>query len=213
MHLDPVCTQAGLLLAEQLLQQWLQADPVAAARLQALEGAVIEVQVQPQQWRLRLQITADSIALAQAADEAGCGDSGPVDLSFVGQADALKKVLAGTHPDRADVCWGGSAELLTEVLDILGHADFSLERQFSRPLGDLLGPTLAAGIRSGNRWLQDSLESARFNLADYLQQELRLLPSRPALDEFALELAELKARLAPLTERVDQLAQQKDTAG
>ncbi len=198
MNLDPVCTQAGLLLAQSLLDQWLRADAKARARLLALAGAVIDLQLQAPDLHLRLQITAEGVEVHGEADE------GAVDLTLEGKAQSCYRLLQGIHPDALGIRWGGSAVLLDELLAIAASARWDLASCLRRPFGDPAGPLLAEGLGAVTAWCGRSLEAAGFTMTDYLQQELRLLPSRPALEEFRLELAELRQRLALATARVER---------
>ena len=64
---------------------------------------------------------------------------------------------------------------------------------------------IGGGVRSGLQWGRRSLIAATTNLREYLQEEIRLLPSRYEANEFLAQVDGLRDDVERLEARVSRL--------
>jgi ubiquinone biosynthesis protein UbiJ len=105
----------------------------------------------------------------------------------------------------------GDAEIAAryrELLD-LGRPDW--EEELSRLVGDLPARRVSLAARAALSWAGGFAQSARANVAEYLQEESRDLVSKPEVEEFLGQVDALRetadrveARIARLERRLDR---------
>jgi ubiquinone biosynthesis accessory factor UbiJ len=135
----------------------------------------------------------------------------PAAASLSGTPLALVR-LAGPAPESAirggSIQIQGDAEVAQAFSELLKQAQPDLEEELSRVIGDVaahqVGNTARAMLGFGKR----AIDTFTQNIAEYLQEEGRDLPTRTEADEFVADVdklrddvARLEARLANLSKR------------
>jgi ubiquinone biosynthesis protein UbiJ len=144
------------------------------------------------------------------------GAGGPPDAVIAGPPLALIDLFArredGSAPRGSErVHISGDAEIAAryrELLD-LGRPDW--EEELSRLVGDLPARRVSLAARAALSWAGGFAQSARANVAEYLQEESRALVSKPEVEEFLGQVDALRetadrveARIARLERRLDR---------
>lgn len=195
-------TQALLAGAELGINRVLQLDAAALPRLAALQGRVIAIDCNSPRFELHVLPGADGLRLA-------AGWQGDVHCRLIAPAGALLRLALAT--DKTAVLHGpdlelhGDSGLLLELAGILQDLQLDWEYELSRWLGPLATQLLSSNLRSGARWGSQSLESLRYDLADYLSEESRSLVGTQEAETRFTELDELQLRLDRLEARLDRL--------
>lgn len=202
-------TPAWLAAAESVLNRSISQSTPAAALAGRLNRTAIEIAVEGI-LRIRASVAAGRLGLTGAGD-------GAADATIAGSPTAFLALIATglgnavpTERDRRDaVQVSGDAEVAALYRDLFDLARPDFEEELSRLIGDLPARRLSLFTASLFSWARRSGQTARQNLAEYLQEESRDLVNRPELEEFlagvdhARETADrVEARLAHLELRL-----------
>ena len=201
---------AALASLEQLLNQAIRLDPEAPARLVPLHGRVI-----------RLELVGLGLSILLIPEPGGM----QLLSRFEGEPDCT---LRGTPLDlarmrssreSADQLFSGAVEiegdsgLARQFGEFLSALDIDWEEQLSRLTGDVIAHevgNLARGLFSWGRQLR---RTSGMNLQEYLQEELRLLPSRNEIESFLADVDQLRDDVERLSARLDRLQRQLADSG
>lgn len=187
---------------EEAMNRYLQLDPAAPEQLAALHGRVLAFEIVglgqtiflipgPQRIQIMARFEGEPdcrlrgtpLALARLGDERGSSEqlfSGGVEIS-------------------------GDTELAHRFGKILGAMDIDWEEQLARLTGDLVAHELGNLVRGGMRWGRESRRTLGLDLKEYLQEELRMVPSRPDVEGFLHEVDEVRDGVERLEARIERL--------
>lgn len=184
------------------------AGSAAARRLcKQLEGKVLALHVSG----LPLSVFFRSDGERMGIDTADAPGADAPAATLSGSPLALLR-LAGPAPESAirggSIQIQGDAEVAQAFSELLKQAQPDLEEELSRVIGDVaahqVGNTARAMLGFGKR----AVDTLTQNVAEYLQEEGRDLPTRTEADEFVADVdklrddvARLEARLANLSKR------------
>ena len=123
--------------------------------------------------------------------------------------------LAGPTPEAAIrggvIHIQGDAEVAQAFSELLKQAQPDLEEELSRVIGDVAAHQVGNAARAALGFGRRAVETLTQNVAEYLQEEGRDLPTRTEADEFIADVdklrddvARLEARLALLNSRARQ---------
>jgi ubiquinone biosynthesis protein UbiJ len=99
----------------------------------------------------------------------------------------------------------GDNELGHRFGKLLAGMDVDWEEQLSRITGDVVAHEMGKGARAIGNWSTATLDTASKNLQEYLQEEIRLLPTRYELEEFLAEVDTLRDDVARLQARLQRV--------
>jgi ubiquinone biosynthesis accessory factor UbiJ len=186
------------------------AGSAAARRLcQQLEGKVLALHVTGLSLSVFFRSEGERMSIDTVNANPTSTDAPAASLS--GSPLALMR-LAGPKPESAirggAIQIQGDAEVAQAFSELLKHAQPDLEEELSRVIGDVaahqVGNTARAMLGFGKR----AVDTFTQNIAEYLQEEGRDLPTRTEADEFVADVdklrddvARLEARLANLNKR------------
>jgi len=94
---------------------------------------------------------------------------------------------------------------------LFDQLDLDWEERLSHLSGDLVAHKVGNLVRSGDRWGHDALDTFKLNLAEYLQEELRDLPSPASAEHFFSEVDRLRNDYDRLEARVERLLNSKES--
>ena len=187
---------------ETALNRYLALDPAAKERLAELHGQVICIEV------LGLGVRLYVVP-------------GPVGIQLLGlyegepactlRGTPLGLARMGSTVDGADQLFSGQAEITgdTEIGqrfgNLLSGLDIDWEEQLARVGGDVLAHEVGNGARALSRWGRRALDNLGMDVKEYLQEEVRLLPTRLELEAFLEDVDTLRDDEQRLQARVARL--------
>ena len=130
----------------------------------------------------------------------------PITTRLTGAPMALATLL--NHPHNlanTGVKVTGDNALLQRWQAILDHLDIDWQTCLQDHLGDIAGPITATMIDKTGDWLQHQWRYHQHQLSVYLQEELRVTPTKPEFDDFHQQVDELMLATDRLQARVQQL--------
>lgn len=187
---------------EALLNQLLRLDAASAARLAALEGRTLAVFVTTPAFAIYISVRNRQLHLSPLFE-------GEPTASLRGPASALLKVLTQSNsvhnlaPYQVEL--RGSTGFVQDLQTLLQDLDVDWEFHLSRIVGDLPTAAVSKTMDSGKDFIQNSVNTAKDNLHDYLAYECELFPSKTALEQFQAQLLELSLRTDRLEARIRAL--------
>ena len=200
-------TAAALTTLEQLLNWAIRKDPEAFARLDGTHGKIICIELIGLGRRLYLIPDPSGIQLL--------GDyEGEADCIIRGAPWSLARM--GKEQDSSDQLFTGEVEISGDT--DLGHRfgrlmnslEIDWEEELSKLTGDVVAHQVGNLVRGLSEWGRDQLTTSGMNLQEYLQEELRLLPSRVEVEEYLSNVDSLRDDLERLDARITQLRRQAE---
>lgn len=195
---------------EALLNRAIASDPVAEARLAALDGRHLSVQLDPPGVTLALHWMQGELRLA-----AGQGE--PADLALRASPGVLLgqllRALSGQTPQAHGMQVSGDAELARVLAEVARHYRPD-PGPLLRPLfGEVIGQSLAEGLAGAARLARRGLQRLAENGSDYLREESRVLISHSeqselidAIETLRDDVERAEVRLQRLRKRLGQRA-------
>lgn len=99
----------------------------------------------------------------------------------------------------------GDAELASAISFVASNLRWEFEEDLSRIFGDIAAQRLGQVLRAAARFPGTAAESAAQNVAEYLTEERRALPTRLEADAFLQDVDELRDAAERLEKRLQRL--------
>lgn len=203
MNATTLLPQAGLAVLEAAVNTALAMDPETQARLGALEGKVIAVDLQGPEVTLFLLPGADGFRLMGHYE-------GEPDTRLRGTPLALLRLnrgKAGEGMFAGAVKIEGDVELGQRMQRILGGLDIDWEEHLSRLTGDMVAHQIGNMVRGFLRWGEQAATNLERDFADYVQEERRDVPPRWEVEEFLAGVDDMRSAVDRLEARLRRLEQ------
>ncbi len=163
------------------LNNYLRLDPAAQRQLARFSDKVIAIELQDTGLTFYLLPGKDRIDVMTAyAGEPDTIISGtPLSLVELGFGDAHRTLFSGDVTIRGDVETGQAFKRLLDGMEI------DWEEHLSRLTGDIAAHHLGNLVRALRSWGKQALQTLGNDLAEYLQQESRILATDQEVAEFS----------------------------
>ncbi|MGL5742655.1 MAG: ubiquinone biosynthesis accessory factor UbiJ [Legionella sp.] len=99
----------------------------------------------------------------------------------------------------------GDTELGQQVKKLFDEMDIDWEGHLAHFTGDVVAHQIGSFVRKGMAMQKQFSESMRQNVTEYLQEELRVVPSKYELEDFFAEVDELSLSVERLQAHINQL--------
>lgn len=189
------------LTLETLLNQAIQFDQVNLPRLAKLSGKIIHIKLQGLNLDFFIFPNGEGLTIQSESDKIA-------DVTVSGAPFSLialffdKNALPATHPD---IYIQGDIGTLQHLSDILRDVHLDWEEQLSRILGDIPAHKINKLFNQTQEYTQDRLRSFQANCNEYLQEELRLLPTATEVIYFMNQIDNLRDDIERLEKRLQRL--------
>jgi len=195
----PASLLAGL---EAALNRYLYLDPEATARMAALQPRSIAIELTPLQLTLYVVPAANGVQLRSqletAPDTVLRGT--PLGLAQLGLGSQGGKTLfSGSVAIEGDVETGQAFKAILDEMDI------DWEEQLARLTGDVIAHQLGNTARRAAGVLGHARRTLERDIGEYLQEELRVLPTRIETENFSADVSRLGMDIDRLAARIRRL--------
>jgi ubiquinone biosynthesis protein UbiJ len=196
----------GAAIARSLVfafNRYLGMDPAAGARLAQLDGRVIALELRGLELRFVFRVQGQGIAFIDESNR-------PPDTLLRGTPISLARLGLG-RGGATGTLFSGAVEITGDVETgqafkaILDGIAIDWEEQTARYTGDVLAHQLGNAARHLGRWLRHGRLTLEKDLSEYLQEEVRLVPTRIEIDSLieaigraVMDTDRLEARLRRL---------------
>lgn len=186
---------------ETLLQPALRLDPLTLSALAQLEGKRLQIELSGLNLSVTLLPGAEGILVVSE-------DEHTADVTIRGAPFSLLRLLLQRHAtlgNSPDLQIIGDIRVVQQLHAILSDLDIDWEEPLARWLGDVPAHGIGTLFRQGQRYLHDRLHSLELNLREYVQEEIRFLPSPPEVENFLNGVDTLRHDVERLEQRIKRL--------
>ena len=189
---------AGL---ETALNRYLRLDPEVWPRLAELEGVVIAIEPEGLGMALYLLPGSQGIRVADHCE-------GEPTVRIRGAWPALIRQWRGQAVG-GEISVEGDSAVGRQFQTLLARLDIDWEEHLSKVVGDALAHQLGTLWRGFHGWRRRAETTLLQAGGEYLQQELRALPPRPAVESFLSAVDVLREDADRLEARMARLRRQR----
>jgi ubiquinone biosynthesis accessory factor UbiJ len=172
----------------------------ASALAQQLDGRAMSLEFEGTPVTLVFKVAGRRIALDTRTDV-------EADASLTGSPLALLSLVGPGAEERfrgSSIRIAGDAEVAQRFRDLLQLAQPDVEEELSRVVGDVAAHQVANLARGFFDWGRKAADSFSTNVAEYLQEEGRDVPSRVEVEEFLEAVDQLREATDRLEARVSR---------
>ena len=195
----PTTVISGL---ESTINRYLRLDADAAARMAQLDGKCIALDLRgldlklfilpgEQEVRLKDRFEGEAVTVLRGT---------PLSMVHLGLGGNSEKTLFS-----GDVLIEGDVETGQAFKAILDEMDIDWEEQLSNLTGDFIAHRLGNAVRHVRSSLQHGRTTLEQDISEYLQEELRVLPSRIETENFSASVSQVGMGMERLEARVKRL--------
>ena len=174
---------------ESAFNHYLGLDQAAGARMAGLDGRVIALELRGLDLMLVFRVQGRGIAIIDDPDQ--IPDTvlrgtplGITRLGF-GRGNATRTLFSGDVEISGDVETGQTFKAVLDAIDI------DWEEQLARLTGDVLAHQLGNAARHTSRWLDHARLTLEQDLSEFLQEELRVVPTRIEIENLIEDISRL----------------------
>ncbi|VAW91434.1 Protein YigP (COG3165) clustered with ubiquinone biosynthetic genes [hydrothermal vent metagenome] len=202
---------------ERALNQYISMDSTATAKLAGLAGKVIAIELQD--WDFTLYLLPDAQGIQVMSAYAGDADTiikgAPVALFNMSQGDSTAATLR-----EQNISIDGDLELGQQFNQFFKQLDIDWEEQFaqvfskftSESTADLFAHKLGRLADGFQQWQSQARQTLEQNIAEYLQQESKILPFAEEIEPFFSAVDTLRNDVDRLEARFQRLQAKKNAA-
>jgi ubiquinone biosynthesis protein UbiJ len=193
---------------ESAFNRYLAMDPDAGIRLQPLDGRTIALELRGFDLVVCLRVAAGRVSVLPEPDtEADTTLRGtPLGFARLGLGDDSTAPLFS-----GDVSITGDVEAGQAFKAMLDELDIDWEEQLAGITGDMVAHQLGNAARSAGNWLRQGRTTLEQDLGEYLQEELRVVPTRIEIENFMADVDRLHMDLERLEARIRRLGTTGDS--
>ncbi|WP_027965920.1 ubiquinone biosynthesis accessory factor UbiJ [Halomonas halocynthiae] len=204
MALTPTLLLAGI---EKTINALLARDPAAPQRLRQLSGKSLLLRMTSPNLVLAVHFHAQGLDLLREPDTTEGAHDAVVELD----SDTLSALIGGASVEQlmfqGKLSVRGHTQLLESARNLLLDLDLDWESELARWFGEQPAHTLAEGLRSLGNWGVRTQRELRADVAEYVFEEARLLPSRYQLEVLRDHLTEIEVTTDRIAARLMRLQQ------
>ena len=188
-------------ILEKLGNRVIHLDPDTLARLGELHGKVIRLEFIELSKALHILPSADGVCVTGEHDA-------PADITLRGRIPAFLRLARGNDSGAlfsGAVEMQGNVELGQRLQRVLREFHVDWEEWLSGFIGDVLAHRVGRAARGARAWQSQTAHSLGLDVSEYLQEESRLLPTRPEVEAFLTAVDTVRAQADRLEQRVARL--------
>ena len=191
------------------LNKAAQLDESLPNKLQALHGKTLEMIISPLDVNFFIHFKNGEVLLLDQFDSEADTViySNPLGLIRLSLLPASK--ARSLFND--EIRMAGDTELGQHVKKLFDEMDIDWEGHLAHFTGDVVAYQIGSFMRKGIAFKKKFENSMRQNVTEYLQEELRVVPSKFELEDFFAEVDELSLTVERLQAHVNQLLSRHET--
>ncbi|WP_131795659.1 ubiquinone biosynthesis accessory factor UbiJ [Fluoribacter gormanii] len=178
-------------------------DEQMPARLNAFDNKTLEIIISPLNVNFFIHFKDGEIVLLDCYDREADTviHSNPLGLIRLSLLPASK--ARSLFNDKIRIT--GDTELGQQVKKLFDEMDIDWEGHLAHFTGDVVAHQIGSFVRKGMAFKKKLDESLQQNVSEYLQEELRVMPTKYELEDFFAEVDELSLSVERLQAHVNQL--------
>ena len=169
---------------EAALNRNLKASLTARRAAAELEGLSMDIGVSASEPLLRMSVVQGRLCLAEPGGSAA-------GVTLAGDWRRLFELLGGDH-SAPGLDLRGDPAIAEKFGRLLKHCRPSPEEELARLAGEPFARQAGDAARAATAWAEGATGSVRRNVRDFVQEELRLVPTRVEFEAFADDVDRLR---------------------
>jgi len=192
---------------ETAVNRYLSLDPATGPRLGKLGGRIIALELRGLDVTICLRIHAAGISILDSTDTAP-------DTILRGTPFGMLRLGLGGNP--VSTLFSGTVEIEGDVdtgqafQSLLDDMDIDWEEQLSALTGDIIAHQLGNTARTASAWLVHGRSTLEKDLSEYLQEELRVVPTHIEIENFIADVDRIGMDLDRIAARIRRLQSPRD---
>lgn len=187
---------------ETALNRYLTLDPESEKRLHQLNGKIVTIELLGMNKTFQLIFANEKIHLQH--------DNFLIPDTNIKGTPLTLLHMSLTRGDRkhffvGDVTIEGNLDLGQQVIDLFDHLEIDWEEYASRWIGDVPSHQFGRIIRNVKNFTKRAQNVLLKNVNEYVHEETDLFPPHEALQDFFLEVDELRMDVDRIAVRVEQI--------
>jgi ubiquinone biosynthesis protein UbiJ len=191
---------------ESAFNRYLAMDPDAGTRLQPLDGRTIALELRGFDLVVCLRVADGRVSVLPEPEP---DPDTEADTTLRGTPLGFARLgLGGDSTDTlfsGDVSISGDVEAGQAFKAVLDELDIDWEEQLAGITGDMVAHQLGNAARSAGSWLRQGRTTLEQDLGEYLQEELRVVPTRIEIENFIADVDRMRMDLERLEARIRRL--------
>lgn len=196
-------------MLEKIINSYLRLDEENLARLQTLEGKIIQLSVTD--WKLNFYFLPHAQGIRVKRHEVALPDAtiaGPLFGLF--KAGLAKGQSSALFSNSIEI--SGDTAVAEKIRDILQEMDIDWEEQLSKVVGDIAAHKMANGFKQIVHLGKTTARTLGENVKEFLQSESQQVPSAPEMEQFITQVTELQYAVDRAEARLNQLSSKRNEA-
>ena len=183
-----------------MMNRQIEATTPARELCEKLDGRVFAVRVSNTSLVAFLRVNDQQVYLSSEY-------SGDPDIVVSGSLLSLAKLAGGSESSFRDgsVDLSGDSETAEQFRRLLAYGKPDLEEELSSVVGDVAAHGVGQFVRTLGQWGRAAGDTMRQNVAEYLQEESRAVPTRYEVDNFREQVNTLRDDVARFEKRLQGL--------
>lgn len=185
------------------INQALTLDEQTPKKILTLQGKVLEVIIAPLDVNFYITFNEHELVLLDKYENHPDTiiHSNPIGLIRLSLLPASK--ARSLFNDKIRI--SGDIELGQKVKQLFDELDIDWEGHLAQFTGDIVAHQIGSFVRRGIDFTNQLSESMQHNITEFLQEELRIVPSRYELEDFFHNIDELSLSVERLQAHINQL--------
>lgn len=186
---------------ETLINQVIKLDPEAQVRLQKLDQKVIKFELTDIKQQLFFIIDEQYILVKAETEKVA-------DAELSGSAFAFFNLAASDDSKplfKGEVRFNGEISTAQQFQKFFESLDIDWEEHLSQFTGDMVAHQVFKTGKSLHQWGLATLNTAQQNFSEFVRFEARAVPASIELENFYEDIAELRADVERLAQRIDRI--------
>jgi ubiquinone biosynthesis protein UbiJ len=186
---------------EQALNGLIALDPETGDRVNAVDGQIVSLNLSRPGFEIFLASRGGRLCVLPEPDRDPAATLTGSLTAFT--CAGLTGISGKPWPD-GQIEIEGNQETGQAFLTILDKLSIDWEEQLSKLTGDVMAHQAGNIARKAAKGAGNLQSTLRSNLSEYLQEELRVLPTRIEVENFMTDIADLEKRVQAMEKRIHQ---------
>lgn len=187
-----------LACVEKTINSLLPLDPEMEDELAKHNGKMLRLNVNDMRLDVYVRVQKNRVRLSEHYD-------GEVNATIIGTSTTLLKTYAKGFSVGSGVEVTGDIEFVEDLTRISNQFHIDWEELLSQVVGDLAAHKIHGTVVDVTEWGKDAAERLRQDVSEYVHEEARLAPSREELEDFYVDVSDVRDAVERAEARIKRL--------
>lgn len=196
--------QATAVIFEQLSNRLLSLDCEAHTQLSQFSNKIIQLKITDLNLNYFFIFPGGNLIIKSHCERP---PSALISGKLIAFLNAASSTNSGDAIFTGDLHFSGEISTARQFQNVIQSLEIDWQEPFAQIFGDLVGHTLTTGIKHAGQFAQNLFSNLRQDIPEYLQEELRVLPTQCEIDSYCEHIDTLRSQSDRLDARIHQLTE------